>query len=215
MAVIFILTKKRLIVEYTTQLTILHMVKNTVFQILSIIFYSLIPLKSLCYSDELPLAASTLQDQRNAAVRKINEKYIEALMKVKVDLTKAGDLQGALAVEGKINAVKASLGLNNSNATASKVDVSESSLAGRWEYTCVNNGYKESWVFLENGKMEAYVRSTKHDGGTWSIKNDQLVVVKTDNDSKSGITYKFPLDALVCWQIDGTKGSAMIKKESK
>ncbi len=103
-------------------------------------------------------------DKRDEAARKV---LVVALKKAQDAETKAGNLEGALAIKKRIEELTPDL-LNN------KIDVSKA-IIGKWE---VEGGY---WDIKDNGKVESNFSKA-----TWSIDNNSIIL--NQNSYKHVIT---------------------------
>lgn len=113
--------------------------------------------------DELPPAAKKIIDQRDAAIEKANETAIAALEKVLVDLTKKGDLDGALAVRAKIESLRKP---ETHDVLGQPIVSPEQAFLGKWNL--VGTG---EIVIKPKG-----VASCSVCGGKWSINDGKLVI---------------------------------------
>lgn len=155
---------------------------------------------------KVPDSVTQLGEQRNAAIQTIDEKYVKELEKIKISVTKTGDLESALAVDSLIkNVQNQTIGHKNIRPLADAN--SEATVLGEWLYTYLSNGYHETWTFRGDGKLEfSPADKSGSKSGNWSVKGDNLVV------EKSGHIFRFPMDTLVSPKIETDKGVATIKK---
>ena len=160
-----------------------------------------------CFADDLIKEVASLDEQRNSAIEKIDKKYVEELEKVKTALTKAGDLDKALAVDFRIKSMQ------DQHRRGAEVEaIPERSLIGEYTYRYLSNEYEESWIIRDGGKVDFLSKRNGNRQGIWKLRNGILIV---EQDSKPNYIFHFPVSSFVSMKIEGDKGSAMITKKKK
>jgi hypothetical protein len=132
--------------------------------------------------DATPEKLGKLQDAHRAAVNRvvapITKSYIADLQKLKVEFTRAGDLESALAVDAELRAMMADAKVPKSssakpNDSAGKKEFQAYLKGTDWAITRVSDGMKwGEWHFKDDGTV--IVNTTRQ----WSVKDQQTVIVE-------------------------------------
>lgn len=109
-------------------------------------------------AQNLPSDVSRVIAQRDAEIKKINQRCVTELEKLKVSYTKRGDLKNALLVDNLIKEMKLS-----------------PPIVGNWMFDY--KGKSLRYTFREDGSMSgAYVISGSGFKGTWKEKGDNVEI---------------------------------------
>ena len=131
-------------------------------------FASLCLFQQFAQAEGLPSRLEVLTANYERAIERatkpITAKYIDELRKLKLDLTRAGDLSGALAVD----------------ETLKKLGAVDSDLASiltsrSWTYTNTSNGTKSRAVFNANGT--ATLTGSTRTSWKWKVTDDRKLDV--------------------------------------
>lgn len=116
---------------------------------------------------------------RDQATLPIDKKYVDALSAMKMRLTKAGDLSGALAVEAEIKTIFPTASTSTSQATAgaetvnTKKELEKHLLGKKWKMSQVSSGKGWGvWEFKPDGTIQ--VNSPRK----WIIKDKRTVMIE-------------------------------------
>lgn len=109
-------------------------------------------------AQNLPSDVSRVIAQRDAEIKKINQRCVIELERLKVSYTKRGDLKNAVLVDNMIKEMKVS-----------------HPIVGSWIFE--SNGKSFRYTFREDGTMRgAYAISGNEFNGTWKVDGDDVAI---------------------------------------
>lgn len=125
-------------------------------------------------AQNLPSDVSRVVDQRDAEIKKITQRCVAELEKLKVSYTKRGDLENALLVDKLIKEMKL-----------------PSPMVGNWVF--YYKGKSLRYTFREDGSMSgAYVISGSGFKGTWKTKGDNVEIRSDSGDIIANVSMTDP-----------------------
>jgi len=129
-------------------------------------------LSTLLSSAEQPQKLTRLITLRNQEVAKIDERFLEALEKLKVQYTKSGDLESANAVVEVITNLK------------SKDQILDS-IVGEWSFKY--KGENREYIFTQDFKFSGkYPVSGNPFSGVWKRKGKYIYISRADESKRLG-----------------------------
>ena len=123
---------------------------------------------NFCFSDGIPQEVARLDEQRDSAIRKIDEKYVEELENIKKALTKTGDLEAALAVDSKIKSIQSQM-----KPEPKKPSAQDLLLSGPWSIKFTSKD-SDTYTVRFNNDGFAISEKTKDRIWKWRIEGETL-----------------------------------------
>jgi hypothetical protein len=138
--------------------------------------------------DKLDKAEAKLNQEHKRAVNSERAKAITDLQKAQKDITKSGDLDGALAVKKQIEALQAKISADEDTdllGNKKKVDIAKL-MPGSWTWQ-KTNGAAGTFEALADGTFVAKMTAPlafPYIPGKWEAKDDQIVLTWLNDPAK-------------------------------
>jgi hypothetical protein len=123
--------------------------------------------------EELVKMRQTWHDQLKKVIKPIDLNYMNALKNMRLKLTQAGDLHGALAVDAEIKNVQKELNRRTAFERNTRLD-SKINLVGEYQYQFDGRALG-TWKIFEDGSIEM-----GDVDGRWYIKDENLYAYTND-----------------------------------
>jgi hypothetical protein len=120
-------------------------------------------------AQNLPSDVSRVIAQRDAEIKKINQRCVIELERLKVSYTKRGDLKNALLVDNVIKEMKI-----------------PHHIVGNWMF--VYEGRSFPYMFREDGSISGNYVTGGGFNGTWKAEGDKVVIRREDGSVFSNIS---------------------------